>query len=306
MISIDRNATLPVQQQLTDQLRFLIATGRYQIGARLPSTRSLAAQLDLSYHTVRAAYQKLESEGLIEGRSGSGYVVRERSGVSRSDLMEEGAAIVQDALRRLVGMGMGTDEIEYLVQEQLAFVTSGHDERKLVFAAPAFELADLCATQLSQALRQSVEAAALDALDDHADADFIFTSFADVRTAMIRAPRADVRGVAVHLNAESLERIVRLMDDDTLGVVTRGDESIPILLQAIRVQSGFTGQMLAFSSKSSSADLAQLVDQASLVAYTPASRRALLPLLKTQTAHVAILPVISETSLEMLRQVVPA
>ncbi len=305
MISIDRDSSIPVHLQLTEQLRYLIATGRYQIGTRLPSTRVLAGQLDLSYHTVRSAYQQLEAEGLVEGKSGSGYIVRERLGSTRSERMEQGAAVVQDALRRLVGIGLDSEEVEYLVQEQLNYVAGEHDVRKFVFAAQVLEVADQCAAQLGSAFRQTVEAATLDAISSHSDADFVFASFPDVQQAMNLAPRSDVRGVSVHLNVDALERIVRLMNDDTLGVVSRTSEAIPYLLQAIRAESGFSGQMIAFASTSSTAELSRLVEQATLVAYTPASRRALLPLFKSQTSHVTLRSVVSEESMEALRQVIP-
>jgi DNA-binding transcriptional MocR family regulator len=44
-------------------------------GARLPSIRGLASQLQLSPFTVAQAYEQLVAEGLIEGRKGSGFYV---------------------------------------------------------------------------------------------------------------------------------------------------------------------------------------------------------------------------------------
>ena len=305
MITIDRESSVSVQAQLSDQLRYLIATGRYPIGEQLPSTRVLADQLDISYHTVRAAYRALVDEGLIQGRSGAGYTVKERSAGARGDRMEAGAAVVQDAIRKLIGHGLAADEIEYLFQEQAELLAGDGEERKLGFTSASLELATPCARQLTAALQRPVEAASLLDLDRHSDADFICASFTDVRGVMAAAPRADVRGVVVHLNPDALERIVRLMDDETLGLVARSDEAIPHLIQLIREQARFNGQLLAFSSDASAAELSRLVEQASLVAYTPASRRALLPLLKDPSVHVLIHPVISETSLKTVRQVVP-
>src|SRR5207237_10843091 len=46
-------------------------------GARLPSTRALAAQMGISRNTVLAAFEQLHAEGYLEGRLGSGtYVAR--------------------------------------------------------------------------------------------------------------------------------------------------------------------------------------------------------------------------------------
>src|SRR6185437_908829 len=49
-----------------------VRSGRLAPGTRLPSTRDLAAQLGLSRGTVTQAYEQLEVEGWLTGRSGSG------------------------------------------------------------------------------------------------------------------------------------------------------------------------------------------------------------------------------------------
>lgn len=60
---------------LHGQLRAAILDGRLRAGQALPSTRSLAASLDLSRNTVVAAYDLLLSEGYVSSRHGVGYVV---------------------------------------------------------------------------------------------------------------------------------------------------------------------------------------------------------------------------------------
>lgn len=65
----------PLYRQLFDYVRDLISTGRLRPGDRLPSTRDLAGQLGLNRTTVSAAYELLESEGLIRGHVGRGSFV---------------------------------------------------------------------------------------------------------------------------------------------------------------------------------------------------------------------------------------
>lgn len=52
-------------QRLCEQLRALITEGTLAGGARLPSTRALAAELGLSRTTVTAAYEQLAAEGYL-------------------------------------------------------------------------------------------------------------------------------------------------------------------------------------------------------------------------------------------------
>ena len=119
MITLDRDSGVPTGEQLVRQLRFEIASGRYQVGDRLPSTRTLASQLGISFHTVRKSYGKLVEIGLLEAIAGSGFVVVASSIGLTTDRLEEGAAVANDAIRRLMGLGLGEREVEALLMEQL-------------------------------------------------------------------------------------------------------------------------------------------------------------------------------------------
>ncbi|HEY7279716.1 MAG TPA: PLP-dependent aminotransferase family protein [Trebonia sp.] len=69
------------RRAVEEALREAIRRGRLAPGTRLPSTRDLAAQLGLSRGTVTQAYEQLEAEGWLQGRSGSG--TRVADGVPR-------------------------------------------------------------------------------------------------------------------------------------------------------------------------------------------------------------------------------
>jgi len=58
-----------------EELRAAILAGRLPPGARLPATRDLAQQYQLSRPTIVAAFEQLRSEGYVEGRVGSGTYV---------------------------------------------------------------------------------------------------------------------------------------------------------------------------------------------------------------------------------------
>lgn len=65
----------PLYQRLYRGLRRAILSGRLTAGARLPSTRALAADLGLSRNVVLLAFNQLLDEGYVEGRVGSGTYV---------------------------------------------------------------------------------------------------------------------------------------------------------------------------------------------------------------------------------------
>src|SRR5581483_3939592 len=58
-----------------EELRTAILAGRLLPGARLPATRDLARQYQLSRPTIVAAFEQLRYEGYVEGRVGSGTYV---------------------------------------------------------------------------------------------------------------------------------------------------------------------------------------------------------------------------------------
>jgi GntR family transcriptional regulator / MocR family aminotransferase len=62
-------------QRLYRGLRGAILDGRLPTGARLPSTRTLAADLRLSRNCVLMAFDQLLSEGYVEGRVGAGTYI---------------------------------------------------------------------------------------------------------------------------------------------------------------------------------------------------------------------------------------
>lgn len=70
--AIDRNADVPIGLQLAWALSARINDGRFEPGQRLPGLRELAETVGVNANTVRSVYQRLEHEGLIESRQGSG------------------------------------------------------------------------------------------------------------------------------------------------------------------------------------------------------------------------------------------
>ena len=72
----DEKPAAPLRQWLYRQLRAAILAGRLEPGARLPSSRSLAAQYGMARGTVVEAFEQLASEGYVRGGVGAGTFVR--------------------------------------------------------------------------------------------------------------------------------------------------------------------------------------------------------------------------------------
>lgn len=76
-LTVQRTGAAPLHLQLAEQLRAAVRDGRLRGGHRLPSTRELARQLVVSRAVTQAAYDQLQAEGWIAGRTGSGTFVSE-------------------------------------------------------------------------------------------------------------------------------------------------------------------------------------------------------------------------------------
>ena len=74
-LPIDRAGGVPLHRQVYDGLRQAILGGMLRPGQRVPSTRALAAELEMSRLPVLMAYEQLLHEGYLEGRVGSGTYV---------------------------------------------------------------------------------------------------------------------------------------------------------------------------------------------------------------------------------------
>jgi len=75
VIDVDRGSATPLYRQLYDGYRQAILERRLRAGQRLPSTRSLAAELRVSRIPVLNAFEQLLAEGYFESRVGSGTFV---------------------------------------------------------------------------------------------------------------------------------------------------------------------------------------------------------------------------------------
>ncbi len=75
MFRLDTEGGKRLYVQIYEYIKSEIRGGRLLSGEKLPSTRILASNLQVSRATVDLAYEQLVSEGYLEARAGSGYYV---------------------------------------------------------------------------------------------------------------------------------------------------------------------------------------------------------------------------------------
>jgi GntR family transcriptional regulator / MocR family aminotransferase len=83
-LHLDRKGS-GLRSGLEDALREAVRTGRLAPGTKLPSSRSLAADLGVARNTVAEAYAELAAEGWLTAQQGSGTRVAERAAPRRTE-----------------------------------------------------------------------------------------------------------------------------------------------------------------------------------------------------------------------------
>ena len=66
---------VPIYQQIVNQVKYLVASGRLAPGEEMPPIRVLAERLLVNPNTVARAYRELESAGVVEKRRTAGTYV---------------------------------------------------------------------------------------------------------------------------------------------------------------------------------------------------------------------------------------
>ena len=74
-IPIDTDSKQPIYIQIYEYIKEEILNGHIEAASKLPSARSLAANLQVSRSTVDTAYNQLVAEGYVEAKIKRGYFV---------------------------------------------------------------------------------------------------------------------------------------------------------------------------------------------------------------------------------------
>lgn len=110
LLEVDGQSGIPIWVQLRNRFIYLIDSGHYQNGDKLPTVRSLAEELNINYHTVNKVYISLEHEGYIKSIRGKGAFVEKTAktekGLSSVDV------VITECIRQCLELGMTAEDIK--------------------------------------------------------------------------------------------------------------------------------------------------------------------------------------------------
>ena len=78
-IKVRKSRTIPIYEQIKEQIKNKIVSNEIRAGELLPSIRSLAKDLRISVITTKNAYIELEREGYVETVPGKGTYVANKN-----------------------------------------------------------------------------------------------------------------------------------------------------------------------------------------------------------------------------------
>jgi GntR family transcriptional regulator len=130
-IHISAGDGVPIYQQIVNQVKYLIASGRLEPGEEMPPIRVLAERLLVNPNTVARAYRELESAGVVEKRRTAGtYVSESGSPLARRERLKIIAERVDALLAEARQLGIGVDELIALIaRRDRAMQPSGGDAK---------------------------------------------------------------------------------------------------------------------------------------------------------------------------------
>ncbi len=113
LLGIEPDGPVPIYQQIRDRIVEAIADGQQPAGSALPSTRQLAVDLGVNFHTVNKSYDILRQEGLVRISRKSGAVIHRDAGSGPPDAgyLRDWEARLRTLLAEAAAQGADPEEI---------------------------------------------------------------------------------------------------------------------------------------------------------------------------------------------------
>jgi DNA-binding transcriptional regulator YhcF (GntR family) len=125
-ISLSRKSDVPLQQQIAEQIVFLITTGKLRPGQQLPSVRSLAVRLKIHHNTVSKAYGELVRRDWLRRRHGSRLYVGATGGPGSQSMNGNLDELINETIQRARAMGHSLQALQERVMERVFAAPPDH------------------------------------------------------------------------------------------------------------------------------------------------------------------------------------
>lgn len=115
----DDSSDIPLWVQLKHRMVYLIESGFYSPGDRLPTVRGLASEISVNYNTVNKVYMSLAADGYIESVRGRGAFVMELADSGDDMRSHEADDLVREFINACLDLGLSYDDIQACVARRI-------------------------------------------------------------------------------------------------------------------------------------------------------------------------------------------
>ncbi len=115
----------PIYTQILEQISFLIISGQYPPGSKLPSVRDLASEASVNPNTMQRALTELERSRLIYSQRTSGRFVTEDQELIRQMKEHIGKEKILSLFRDMEQLGYHPDQTISLINKIITFKNGG-------------------------------------------------------------------------------------------------------------------------------------------------------------------------------------
>lgn len=117
MINIDNKSSIPIYQQIVDEIKEQVIKGILQGGDKLPSVREMASIITANPNTISRAYSELERQNVIETIRGRGtYVTVDYKPVMEKERLENLKGNIKKIIVEAKYMGISKEKILKIVE----------------------------------------------------------------------------------------------------------------------------------------------------------------------------------------------
>jgi len=118
-IQINPQDGIAIYQQIVNQVKYLIASGRLEPGEEIPPIRVLAERIAINPNTVARAYLELERAGIVYKRPGTGtFVSQVRSPLTQRDKVKILARSSDTLLTEAYHLGVEFEELMKILADR--------------------------------------------------------------------------------------------------------------------------------------------------------------------------------------------
>ena len=120
IVLIDNKSGTPIYDQIYSQIKDQIISGSLTEDEMLPSIRSLAKDLRISFITTKRAYEELEKEGFLYTVPAKGcYVAQKNTELLREENLKKIEAHMEEILRLAASCSLSKQDILDMMNLQL-------------------------------------------------------------------------------------------------------------------------------------------------------------------------------------------